>query len=265
MGRCWGWGVLAFVASIFLSQCCSGDRVLRFPCAESDKRLVYAKNVLTCSLDGGPAVCKTISAQGDWPNQAIYMNNVLEALVDPTTCLNTTTAKQVVEWMDITSPSRSTWWYTWYVFQVQYYDMPRVPGARIESPATLGRKCWAFAYLTQVWEALKPAIERSMSRAGLDMGNFTKAYDGAIPLTMDLCDKVMANCFVNATYAPAKRNGTCPNKAKQFYVGFQWENGNNNVQWRNDSMGFPFPQYDQTKEWQEDVQFSVNTALNFII
>ena len=36
------------------------------------------------------------------------------------------------------------------ICQVQYYDMPRAPGARVESPATLGRKCWAFAFLAQV-------------------------------------------------------------------------------------------------------------------
>ena len=30
-------------------------------------------------------------------------------------------------------------------------DAPRKPGTRIESPDTLGRKCWAFAYLRQLW------------------------------------------------------------------------------------------------------------------
>ena len=28
--------------------------------------------------------------------------------------------------------------WTWEVFQVQYYDMPRLPGNRIEAPDTLG-------------------------------------------------------------------------------------------------------------------------------
>ncbi len=121
--------------------------------------------------------------------------------------------------------------------------MPRKPGSRIESPATLGRKCWAFAYLTQIWPHLKPLIIETMTHAGLNMGNFTKEYTKAIPLTMNLCNKVMANCFVNETYTPGVRNGTCPEKIDQFYVGFEWENGNNNVNWRNDSVVYVFPRY----------------------
>ena len=42
---------------------------------------------------------------------------------------------------------------------------------------------------------------------------------------MHLCDAVMANCFVNASYNPALRNGTCSHLIGQFFVGFQWENG----------------------------------------
>jgi hypothetical protein len=106
--------------------------------------------------------------------------------------------------------------------QVQYYDMPREPGARIESPATLGRKCWAFAYLARVWTDLKPALQRAMARApGLSLDKLFVAYDAAVPLTMGLCDQVMANCFLNATFNP-ERNGTCPDAESQFYVGYQW-------------------------------------------
>lgn len=107
--------------------------------------------------------------------------------------------------------------------QVNYYKMPMPSSApRIESPATLGRKCWAFAYLAHVWTSLKPALERALARApGLSLSKLFAAYDAAVSLTMGLCDQVMANCFVNATYNPA-RNGTCPEEEGQFYVGYQW-------------------------------------------
>jgi hypothetical protein len=35
---------------------------------------------------------------------------------------------------------------------------------------------------------------------------------------LGLCDQVMANCFVNASYNPQARNGTCPASVGQFYV-----------------------------------------------
>jgi hypothetical protein len=103
--------------------------------------------------------------------------------------------------------------------------MPRKHGARIESPATLGRKCWAFAYLAQIWTKLKPALKTALTGSGLSLENFITAYDDALPLTMGLCEKVMANCFINASYDPAQRNGTCPGPVGEFYAGFQWENG----------------------------------------
>jgi hypothetical protein len=41
---------------------------------------------------------------------------------------------------------------------------------------------------------------------------------------MELCEEVMANCFVNATYDPS-RNGTCPVDIFAFrYLGFDREN-----------------------------------------
>ena len=128
----------------------------------------------------------------------------------------------------------------------QYYDMPRKPGDRIESAQTLGRKCWAFTYLQTVWEqglerrngldrreraegedgqevALRGAVMRTAARAGWDLADFVQSFDDAIPLTMDLCWEVMANCFVNASYDPA-RNGTCPGSLEEFRFGFQREN-----------------------------------------
>ena len=35
--------------------------------------------------------------------------------------------------------------------------------------------------------------------------------------------------------------------------------------WRNDSIAYPFPGYAQTPEWRDAADFSVNTALNYII
>lgn len=100
--------------------------------------------------------------------------------------------------------------------------MPRKSGDRIEAPDTLGRKCWAFAYLRQFWEP--ELLSRVVAKAGLSMAHFISAYSAAIPYTMGLCEKVMANCFVNASYDPA-RNGTCRIKIDDFhFAGFDREN-----------------------------------------
>ena len=192
------------------------------------------------------------------------MRNLLAALTDPRACLNTTEAAATVDWLGVTSPNASAWWYTWLVFQPNYYNMPRRPGARIESPATLGRKCWAFAYLRQVWVGdaapLRPALEQAAARVGgVGLRHFIGAYDGALPLTMNLCDRVLANCFLNATYDPS-RNGTCPVEEAQFYVGFAWED-----EQRGGVVRFPFATYDQTSEFHRAATFAVDTAVNYII
>lgn len=66
--------------------------------------------------------------------------------------------------------------------------------------------------------------------------------------------------FVNASYDGAHRNGTCPDKASQFFVGFQWENG-----LRDNEVAFAFPTYRQSQAFHDDAIFAVNTALNYII
>lgn len=126
-------------------------------CTTSDDNLIALQHTICASLacNSESCPCGNITAAGDWPTQSIYMKNMLDALIDPETCLNTTTAKEIVAWMDVTDVNSSFWWWTWLVFQVQYYDMPRSPGDRIESPATLGRKCWAFAYFVEVRTMLK--------------------------------------------------------------------------------------------------------------
>lgn len=80
---------------------------------------------------------------------------------------------------------------TYLIFQVQYYDMPRKPGARIEAPDTLGRKCWAFAYLSQFWEP--SLLKRTLAPYGLAMPEYIAQFERAVPLTIGLCEKVMAN------------------------------------------------------------------------
>eukprot|EP00750_Incisomonas_marina_P032280 INCI9092.1.p1 GENE.INCI9092.1~~INCI9092.1.p1 ORF type:complete len:270 (-),score=30.95 INCI9092.1:84-893(-) len=260
---------VAFVAPVFarpLSQrlplSASTSTSSSADCHASDSNLQLLWSTL-CSSLSGPLSCPgtvNVTAQGDWPNQVIYMKNLLDAIAAPSTCLNTSYSHDLVGWLNVTNTTTNAWWNTWMVFQVQYYDMPRQPGARIESPATLGRKCWAFAYLAQAWPALRPKLIGALSSAGLDMDPFVEAYDAAVPFTLNICDQVMANCFVNATYDPVARNGTCPDGVGQFFVGFQWENGQ-----RNNSVSYEFPVYTQTNLFHNDAIFAVNTALNFII
>jgi hypothetical protein len=247
-------------------------------CAASDANLVLLRNTLCQSIGAFPNFpdCKLgpggssgpkpgeLTAEGDWPNQAVYMRDLLEAMAAPTTCLNTTEAKNTVALLNVVDPAKSPWWSTWVQFQVQYYDMPREPGSRIESPATLGRKCWAFAYLRQVWAAggLRNRLLTATDAHGLSLSGFAKAWDDAVVLTMPLCNRVMANCFVNATFSPS-RNGTCPESIMQFVTGFAYEDAGGG---RNDSTGaaaaiggarnnihgpieYPFPTYSAPEEF----------------
>jgi hypothetical protein len=290
---------LALVVLLAVSGAAADDA-----CSASDAQLLRCQHTICASLGAG-AACPggNATAEGDWPNQAIYMRNLLAALVAaPPRCLNSSAARGVLAWLDVTDAAKSSWWNTWNVFQVQYYDMPHRAGARVETPATLGRKCWAFAYLAQAWDApaapgsavpLKRALPAAVaaSGSGQSVSAFVSAYAAAVPLTMGLCARVMANCFVNASYAPALRNGTCPGAVGEFYVGFQWENGasvkshdalaaaaaaaaaqplgvfddDSVITRRNDSVAYPFPRYTQTDAFREAATLAVNTALNFII
>ena len=53
-------------------------------------------------------------------------------------------AQETLAWLDANqttaSGDPSSFGWTWSIFQVQYYDMPRKSGVRIEAPDTLGRK-----------------------------------------------------------------------------------------------------------------------------
>jgi hypothetical protein len=234
------------------------------PCAKSDARLTHLEAVVCQSLQ--PGACGTnITAEGDWPNQVQYFHNLLAALVSSDTCLNTTRARSVVSWLNVTNPSDSVWWWTWLIFQPEYYEMPRKAGERIESPATLGRKCWAFAYLAQLWPPLRPRLELAVASAGLTLHSFITAYDSAVPMSMSLCPRVSANCYQNASYDPS-RNGTCPERVREFYVGFEWENkGGGRGLVPQQPVHYPFPRYDQTATFRADVASAVGTVLNYII
>jgi hypothetical protein len=115
--------------------------------------------------------------------------------------------------------SGSLMW-TWLVFQVGYYDTPMPPTApRVESASTLGRKCWAFAYLRQLWNP--HPLAAAMEAAGLNLATFISQYERAIPLTFALCEKVLYNCFLNASVAPRP---PCPGSVAEFHFGFEREN-----------------------------------------
>ena len=160
--------LLAFSVAVLSTLVSGKDRVAGGSkrCLDSDVDIEATENTLKCSLGSVPGVnCSQYNAQEDWPNQAIYMKNFLSAVADPNTCLNTTVARNAIDYLNTTNVSKSTWWYTWIIFQVQYYDMPRKPGARIESPATLGRKCWAFAYLHRFGLDCSPCQCYSWERA----------------------------------------------------------------------------------------------------
>ena len=200
-------------------------------CAASDATLHHQRRIVCKSLVGGiTPFCKedtnNETASQDWPSQAVYMMDVLNTLASPATCLNTSYARDTADWLNtsISDPTISgNFMWTWLVFQVQYYDMPRKPGDRIEAPDTLGRKCWAMAYLTQKWPAVAKPLESRMEEADLSIAGFTEEYNKAMPLTMDLCQKVICNCFKNASYDPS-RSGHCKTDLDKYhYLGFDRE------------------------------------------
>lgn len=170
-------------------------------CAASDHALLVRRHILCASLvRTDTSWCGThwsnVTAHRDWPNQAIYMLDLIRTLYANTTCLSTASAQATVKWLD--SPDMSdpgdgahNFMWTFEIFQPQYYNMPRKSGERIESPDTLGRKCWAFTYLKQFW--FPALLERALTSAGLAMPTFISAFNQAVPLTLHLCAKVMAN------------------------------------------------------------------------
>eukprot|EP01043_Picozoa_sp_COSAG02_P005723 COSAG02_NODE_157_length_32999_cov_31.863647_7_plen_585_part_00 len=198
-------------------------------CAASDAKLEKSREMLCSSLtQANTSWCGDFQRNGaatDWPSQAVYMVQILVALKSPDACLNTTYARDTVGWLNTMQTAAvsttGNFFWTWLVFQVQYYDMPRQPGVRIEAPDTLGRKCWAFAFLNAQFG--EQALVDALRQHALQMPSFIANYTAAIPLTMNLCDRVRANCFLNSSYDP-RHNGTCPGKLAEFALGFEREN-----------------------------------------
>jgi hypothetical protein len=200
-------------------------------CEASDQVLLHWRKMLCNSLvQGWTPYCQddwqNVTASKDWPNQAVYMQNILTTLASPSTCLNTSYAGETTTWLDgqmanLTTTGNFMW--TWQVFQVQYYDTPRKPGTRIEAPDTLGRKCWAMAFLAQEWPAVHKPLTARLARSGLNITVLAAAYEEAIPLTMQLCQKVICNCFLNTTYDPS-HSGRCKLDVDKFhFAGFDRE------------------------------------------
>ena len=102
--------------------------------------------------------------------------------------------------------------------------MPRKPGDRIEAPDTLGRKCWADAYLAQRFPpAASAALEQRCAAAGLNVSTFVAEAGRAAPSSLNLCQQVICNCFVNASYDPARSGGCRVDVDKFHYLGFDRE------------------------------------------
>lgn len=213
--------------TLFVVFCLIESTSTSASCNASDKDLKEKRDILCKSLVGGNTsfcenVSSTVKASGDWPSQAVYFHRVLDAMTDNTKCRNTSYYARTAIWLNSTildSSVSGNFGWTWSIFQVQYYDMPRKPGDRIEAPDTLGRKCWAFAYLKQM-------IDTDVVRSSIpfSMEGLIRFYDTWTEKTMRLCAEVQENCFVNASYDPS-RNGTCGTKQFEFhYLGFDREN-----------------------------------------
>lgn len=198
-------------------------------CPQSDAQMSILRQTLCRSLVGPTTPwCesdKDIKAHGDWPSQTAYFYELVAFLENSAaSCLNTSYAADTLSWFNgpLSDPSVSgSYAWTWEIFQVQYYAMPRPAGERIESPWTLGEKCWAFTALQQRVD-LAPLATRAAT-VGATIANATAMYTYSAPLTMQLCREVMANCFLNESYDPS-RKGTCPLSVDEFKGGWDWEN-----------------------------------------
>ena len=74
-------------------------------CAASDAELLLKRKIVCSSLTQQDtpwcgAVWDNVTAKEDWPNQAIYMQDLLGLLLSPSTCLNTSYANDTVRWLN---------------------------------------------------------------------------------------------------------------------------------------------------------------------
>ena len=226
--------IAAIVVAIVLSACRATPS-----CHDSDQQLLHEQGVNCASYVGSIeantgdfAWCptngiKSKAVHKDWPAQAVYTQKLLSTLAAPTTCLNTTVATNVTRWLDdafVKASVPGSFGWTILVFQPMYYEMPRKAGDRIESPWTLGLKCWAAAFLQQTWATIRDPFVHALKTNHDAVSATITTMDHGTQNSVKLCGEVMANCFVNATYDPALRNGTCPLAVDEFRAGFDWEN-----------------------------------------
>lgn len=216
--------IVSVAAAVAVGDCAASDAALLL------KRETWCASIVgwNCPYCPSPQNMSN-NVKKDWPSQVTYFYDILNFLMNGTSleCLNTTYGADTANWIDKIQSNVSlggTLLQTWAApdGQPNYYEMPRKPGERIETPWTLGMKCWAFSYLQQIWANTNPLVAR-MASAGLDISFFAAQYLKAGPFSFTLCEEVMANCFVNASYDP-KRNGTCPLSILEFKAGFGWQN-----------------------------------------
>jgi hypothetical protein len=221
-------GIISVFASLTLASTVSSQS----HCSASDAALLEQREMYCGSMVGWTVSwCPSTEAitnavKKDWPSQVVYFGKILSTLISDQTCVNTSYAADTAQWLNIYQSNLSlggSLLETWAAptGQPNYYEMPRHAGERIESPWTLGMKCWAFAYLVQTWRPA--ALVSHLQQANLSISTFVANYGLAMPVSMTLCEEVMANCFVNASYNPV-RNGTCPLSVVDFKAGFDWQN-----------------------------------------
>ena len=92
------------LATLLLLAAASISVVQSQDCDASDYSL-ESKRWMVCKsgvgTTGCPPVPANVTAKGDWPTQAVYVHDLLVAVADPATCLNTTMARDVTAWLNI--------------------------------------------------------------------------------------------------------------------------------------------------------------------
>ena len=95
-----GAGARAILISLVLR---SAGAAVAQSCAASDHSLHTQRAMLCNSFVGSSSTpwCdgRNVTASRDWPNQAVYMMDILSTLASTSTCLNTTYARETASWL----------------------------------------------------------------------------------------------------------------------------------------------------------------------
>lgn len=200
-------------------------------CAATDQQLATQIGI-SCSSFGGPtanSICcpagmwpnRPSWAKHDWPMQSRYFANVLQTLASlPAGCRATPTVLQALSWLNVNAGSDtcSVNW-SWASFQFQYYILPRPsPSERVESPFTLGEKCFAFSLLADTFAMTRSALQKF----GKILAPALNMFAANIPIGATLCNEDCWACWKNQTRNFAL-NGTCPMSVIEFKAGFEYE------------------------------------------